>query len=104
MPSPAQFSDLTIDRCQKLWKDYQLSHAIASGAVGFKLDEDDVDVSIGFNDSTIFPSGFMGHQFHNIQGYIWQRLFHEMFESIGKRTWLQSRGGYAGSQAYPTSS
>lgn len=27
-----------------------------------------------------------------------------MFESLGKRTWLQSRGGYAGSQAYPTNS
>ena len=103
-PVPSQFSDLTLPRCQKIWKDYQLKHAIASGADGFKLDEDDVDVNIGFNDSTVFPSGFKGHQFHNIQGYIWQRLYHEMFESLGKRTWLQSRGGYAGSQAYPTNS
>ena len=46
----------------------------------------------------------MGYQFHNLEGYIWQRLYHEMFESLGKRTWLQSRGGYAGSQAYPTNS
>lgn len=104
MPQTKQFSDLTLPRCQQIWKDYQLQHAIASGAVGFKLDEDDVDVNIGFNDSAVFPSGFKGYQFHNLQGYIWQRLYHEMFESIGKRTWLQSRGGYAGSQAYPTNS
>ena len=43
-------------------------------------------------------------RYHNIQGYIWQRLYHEMFESLGQRTWLQSRGGYAGTQAYPTNS
>eukprot|EP00966_Prymnesium_polylepis_P027408 633784-Prymnesium_polylepis.3 len=104
VPAPAQFSDLTLPRCQRLWMQYQLSHAIASGARGFKLDEDDVDIDIGFNDSTVFPSGFMGYQFHNIQGYIYQRLYHEAFESIGQRTWLQSRGGYAGSQAYPTNS
>ncbi len=104
LPAPTQFSDLTLIRCQKLWKKYQLDHAIASGAVGFKLDEDDVDVDIGFKDSTIFPSGFKGYDFHNIQGYIWQRLYHEMFASLGRRTWLQSRGGYAGSQAYPTNS
>ena len=30
-------------------QDYQLKHAIASGAVGFKLDEDDVDVSVRVN-------------------------------------------------------
>eukprot|EP01051_Picozoa_sp_SAG22_P005310 SAG22_NODE_311_length_12629_cov_20.911891_5_plen_1434_part_00 len=104
VPVPMQFSDLTLTKCQNIWKDYQLKHAIASGAVGFKLDEDDVDVSVGFNDSTVFPSGMMGYQFHNLEGYIWQRLYHEMFESLGKRTWLQSRGGYAGSQAYPTNS
>lgn len=65
VPIPKQFSDLTLPKCQKIWKDYQLSHAIASGAEGFKLDEDDVDVSVGFNDSTVFPSGMMGYQFHN---------------------------------------
>ena len=27
-----------------------------------------------------------------------------MFESIGQRTWLQSRGNFAGGQAYPTNS
>ena len=104
VPAPTQFSDLTLPKCQTIWKDYQLKHAIASGAEGFKLDEDDVDVSVGFNDSTVFPSGMMGYQFHNLEGYIWQRMYHEMFESLGKRTWLQSRGGYAGSQAYPTNS
>eukprot|EP01050_Picozoa_sp_SAG11_P008928 SAG11_NODE_809_length_7082_cov_6.205785_4_plen_916_part_00 len=104
VPIPTQFSDLTLPKCQTIWKEYQLKHAIASGAEGFKLDEDDVDVSVGFNDSTVFPSGMLGYQFHNLEGYIWQRLYHEMFESLGKRTWLQSRGGYAGSQAYPTNS
>ena len=104
MPAPDQFTDLTLPHCQELWKSYQLKHAIASGALGFKLDEDDVDVDVGFNDSTVFPSGFRGYEYHNIQGYIWQRLFHEMFHSLGQRTWLQSRGGYAGSQAYPTNS
>ena len=56
VPVPKQFSDLTLPKCQTIWKDYQLKHAIASGAEGFKLDEDDVDVSVGFNDSTVFPS------------------------------------------------
>lgn len=104
VPAPKQFSDLTLPRCQQIWKTYQLEHAVASGAAGFKLDEDDVDVSVGFNDSVVFPSGMRGYQFHNLEGYIWQRIYHEMFESIGQRTWLQSRGGYAGSQAYPTNS
>lgn len=103
-PAPTQFADLTLPKCQQLWKQYQLRHAINSGAMGFKLDEDDVDADIGFNDSTIFPSGFRGYEYHNIQGYILQRLYHEAFASIGKRTWLQSRGGFAGSQAYPTNS
>ena len=69
VPIPKQFSDLTLPQCQKLWKDYQISHAIASGAEGFKLDEDDVDVSVGFNDSTVFPSGMLGYQFHNRTPY-----------------------------------
>lgn len=63
------FTDLTLEKCQKLWKDFQLSNAIEEGAKGFKLDEDDVDVNIGFIDSTVFPSGMTGAFFHNIQGY-----------------------------------
>lgn len=69
VPIPRQFSDLTLPKCQKIWKDYQISHAIATGAEGFKLDEDDVDVSVGFNDSTVFPSGMRGYQFHNRKSY-----------------------------------
>jgi len=62
MPLAVSFSDLTLARCRQVWCDFQLANAIRSGAVGFKLDEDDVDVNIGFLDSTEFPSGFKGHQ------------------------------------------
>ena len=98
------FTDLTLPKCQNLWKQFQLANVIKQGAKGFKLDEDDVDMNIGFVDDTVFPSGMTGAFFHNIQGYILQRIFHEMYESIGQRTWLQSRGNFAGGQAYPTNS
>ena len=36
------FTDLTLEKCQTLWKNFQLTNAIKEGAKGFKLDEDDV--------------------------------------------------------------
>ena len=43
-----------------------------------------------------------GAQMHNVFGYLYQRAFHEMFESLGKRAYFLCRGSYAGGQAYPT--
>ena len=57
---------------------------------------------IKFTKSRKMPGHFF--KIYYTRRYIWQRMYHEMFASIGKRTWLQSRGGYAGSQAYPTNS
>ena len=51
------FTDLTLPKCRAIWKQFQLAHAIKQGARGFKLDEDDCDLNIGFVDSTRFPSG-----------------------------------------------
>jgi hypothetical protein len=79
MPDVTQFSDLTLDKCRAIWTDFQLGNAIASGARGFKLDEDDVDVNIGFVDSAVFPGGLTGAQYHNIQGFILQKMYHDMY-------------------------
>ena len=80
-------------------RDHQLPrHTIR--ALGFKLDEDDVDATSA---SRTAPSSRRGSvaTSSTTSRHIYQRLYHEAFASIGQRTWLQSRGGYAGSQAYP---
>jgi alpha-glucosidase (family GH31 glycosyl hydrolase) len=48
IPDPTRFSDLTLTKCRTIWFDFQLNKVIKTGAVGFKLDEDDVDVYGGW--------------------------------------------------------
>ena len=50
------FTDLTLEKCQTLWKDFQLSNAIKEGAKGFKLDEDDVATPLNNNIRLFMPA------------------------------------------------
>jgi len=67
------------------------------------MDQDDGG-GVLFRDNTTFPSGYFGAELHNVYGFTFQKLFHEMFQSRGKRTWLQCRGNHLGGQAFGTSS
>ena len=41
-----------------------------------------------FPDSASFPSGFSGAQMHNLFGLTYTFAYHELFESLGLRTFL----------------
>ena len=57
-----------------------------------------------FRDNASFPSGFTGSELHDVYGFAFQTMFHQMFSESGRRTWMQCRGNYLGGQAFGTSS
>ena len=97
------YSDFVKPSCKALWSRFIGTEFIDQGVAGFKMDQDDGGVVL-FADNASFPSGFSGGELHNVYGFSFQKLFHEMFQSRGKRTWLQCRGNYLGGQAFGTSS
>jgi alpha-glucosidase (family GH31 glycosyl hydrolase) len=97
--------DFTKAETVSIFKSLHKSEHIDLGVDGYKLDEcDGSDYTGGwfFPDDAKFPSGITGAQMHNVFGYLYQRAFHEMFESLGMRGYFLCRGSYAGGQAYPT--
>jgi hypothetical protein len=53
-----------------------------------------------FQDNTTYAaSGFTGDQLHNVYGFAFQKMFHQMFANRGQRSWMQSRGNFLGGQA-----
>ena len=104
MKAGCGYSDLTSDKCIALWKAQVSQDLLPLGIAGFKLDQNDGGVVL-FEDNTTFPpSGFTGSDLHNVYGFAFQKMFHEMYTDRGERTWLQSRGNYMGGQAYSSSS
>ncbi|MCA1596461.1 MAG: DUF4968 domain-containing protein, partial [Chloroflexi bacterium] len=96
--------DFSLQKAKDLFAEFQDRETASLGVSGYKLDEDDGSDYTGgwfFPDSTHFPSGLTGAAMHNVFGYLYQRAIQEMFDRKNLRTFLLSRGGYAGSQAYP---
>lgn len=92
------YSDLSLEKCQNIWSAYVSKELISPGVAGFKLDQDDGGVVL-FMDNTSFPGGAVGGAVHNVYGFQFQKMFHQMYASQGQRTWMQSRGNYLGGQA-----
>jgi len=97
--------DFTLPETEHVFATLHQKEHIALGVDGYKLDEcDGSDFTGGwfFPDNAKFPSGLSGAQMHNVFGFLYQKAFHEMFDTMDKRTYFLCRGNYAGGQGYPT--
>lgn len=95
--------DFTLEKTAEIFSDYHMSEHISIGVSGYKLDECDGADYTGdwfFPDDTYFPGGRTGAQMHNIFGFLYQKVFHEMYERLGRRTHLLVRANYTGAQRY----
>lgn len=95
--------DLTIDEARDIyWRIHNVNLA-SIGIDGYKIDETD---SWGANNSLdlLFPSGISNNAYHNLLGTLAVNLTHEKYrEEYNLRTFIYSRGNYAGMQRYATS-
>ena len=94
--------DLTIEEARDLYWDIQNRNLASIGVDGYKIDETD---SWGANDSLtlLFPGGMSNNAYHNLLGTLAVNLMHERYrEDYNLRTFIFSRGNYAGMQRYAT--
>jgi alpha-glucosidase (family GH31 glycosyl hydrolase) len=82
-------SAVWLPRCMAIWRAHVDREFIKIGIGGFKLDQDDGDGDVGFADNVTFPSGMTGGEVHNVYGFAFQKMFHEMYTASGVRTWMQ---------------
>jgi alpha-D-xyloside xylohydrolase len=96
--------DWTLLQTRNVIGSYMAENFIYSGISAFKLDECDGNAGQNwfFPDTSTWPSGFTGAQIHNLYGLTYGFTYHELFESLGLRTFLKARAGYMGSGRYPT--
>jgi alpha-D-xyloside xylohydrolase len=96
--------DWTLSQTRNVVGSYMTENFINVGIAAFKLDECDGNAGQTwfFPDNSSWPSGFSGSQMHNLFGATYSFTYHELFESLGQRTFLKARAGYMGSGRYPT--
>ena len=96
--------DWTLPRTRALHTAYFRDTFVSKGVAAFKLDECDGNQgqSWFFPDSSTWPSGFTGAQIHNLFGLAYGFAYHELFESLGLRTFLKARASYMGGGRYAT--
>lgn len=96
--------DWTLPQTRDIVGSYMAENYISAGIAAFKLDECDGNAGQNwfFPDNSSWPSGFTGSQMHNLFGATYSFTYHELFESLGLRTFLKARAGYMGSARYPT--
>jgi alpha-D-xyloside xylohydrolase len=92
---------------EAVWAYMNATFVQGLGIAAFKLDECDgtppgTPDDWFFPDNATFPSGFVGHQMHNIYGLLFSFAYHEMFDSMGLRTFLKARANYMGGQRWAT--
>ncbi len=95
--------DMTLSEAGDLYWELHDKNLISIGVDGFKVDETD---SWGASASltTVFPGGLPANAYHNLLGTLTVNLLHEKYkEDYDKRSFLFSRGNYAGMQRYATS-
>lgn len=95
--------DLTMDEARELYWRIHKQNQVSIGVDGFKVDETD---SWGANASLdlLFPGGLSNNAYHNILGTLTVNLLHEKYrEEYNLRSFMYSRGNYAGMQRYATS-
>jgi alpha-glucosidase (family GH31 glycosyl hydrolase) len=76
-PAACGYSDLSLAKCQQVWASDVKSTFMDAGIAGFKLDQDDGGVVL-FRDNNSFPGGATGGATHNVYGYQFSKMFHDM--------------------------
>ena len=95
--------DMTIPEARELYWRIHDANLVSIGIDGYKIDETD---SWGASNSLdlLFPSGISNNAYHNLLGTLTVNLMHEKYrDEYNLRTFIYSRGNYAGMQRYATS-
>lgn len=95
--------DMSMPEARDIYWKHHLDNVVSLGADGFKIDETD---QFGASDSlsVTFPSGIDCNAYHNLIGTLTCNFMHERYKrALGVRTFLYSRGNYAGMQRWATS-
>ncbi len=94
--------DMTIEEARDIWWSVHDENLVSIGVDGYKIDETD---SWGASNSLdlLFPSGISNNAYHNLLGTLTVNLLHEKYrDEYNLRTFIFSRGNYAGMQRYAT--
>lgn len=94
--------DMTIDEARELYWQIHDENLVSIGIDGYKIDETD---SWGASNSLdlAFPGGLSNNAYHNLLGTLTVNLMHEKYrDEYNRRTFIFSRGNYAGMQRYAT--
>lgn len=95
--------DMTLPAARDLYWDLQRRQLFELGADGLKVDETD-DFAAGRSLTQKFPGGIACNAYHNLMGTLTCNLVHERVRrDYDRRTFLFSRGNWAGMQRWATS-
>jgi len=95
--------DMTMKGARDLYWRLHEDVLFGIGADGLKVDETD-DWAVGRSLSEKMPSGISCNAYHNLIGTLTCNFVHRRFRKVyGKRTFLFSRGNWAGMQRWATS-
>ena len=95
--------DMTLEGARDLYWKMHREVLFDRGADGLKVDETD-DWATGRSLSGKMPGGISFNAYHNLIGTLTCNFVHERFrDTYGKRTFLFSRGNWAGMQRWATS-
>jgi alpha-glucosidase len=91
--------DFNLQQANDIYWNHHKTNILDLGVAGFKIDETDQFI----DPAAQFPGGMNGKQYHNLHGFLTQKLFHDRIRSTyNKRAFMYCRGTYAGNQRYPT--
>ena len=94
--------DFTIQEARDLYWTIHNQNLASIGIDGYKIDETDSWGSSNSLDVT-FPGGLSANAYHNLLGTLTVNLMHEKYrDEYDLRTFIFSRGNYAGMQRYAT--
>ena len=97
--------DLTLEGARRVVAgQYDRAH-VAIGVSGYKLDECDNSDFIrspwSFPETTAFPSGLDGEQFHSLFGISFQKTIDDLFRARDQRSFHLARNSHAFAAPYP---
>ena len=94
--------DFTIEKVRKIYWEIFKKNLADIGVDGYKTDETD-EFSAPADTTVILPGGLTASEYHNLLGTLAVNLVHEGYKNdLNKRTYIFSRGNYAGMQKYAT--
>ncbi|MDR3710138.1 MAG: glycoside hydrolase family 31 protein [Capsulimonadaceae bacterium] len=97
--------DFTIQKTRDIYSDFHAKTHVDAGVSGYKLDECDSSDFLkaywSFPETSRFPSGLDGEQYHSVFGLLYQETIHSIFQKRDQRAYHLVRNSHAFAASYP---